>query len=550
MTLPEPQSSTFSSLINDIESGLIKIPQFQRDFVWSKAASSKLMDSILKGYPIGSFIFWKTKERLRSVKNIGNLNLPIPDEGDFVNFVLDGQQRLTSLFASIKGVQVLREKSYDDFSEIYLSLTNEESEQLVFSKSEDLEVGTYISLKDLLFGGLQLLTSYNQNYFGRIEEYKRRIESYQFSIITIKNAPIEVATDIFTRINEGGKSLSVFEIMVAKTYDESKNFDLQEEYERLIGSLSILDYETIPSSTVLQTVSILIEKECQRKTILNLDKALFIETWPFARDAIERAVEYMQSFYRIPVSQLLPYNAIIVPFAYYFSKQRDKPVDHRKYKLQDYFWRCSISGRFSSGVENKLANDIKRIDKIIDDELPVYDWSVDTTAKFIEKNGYFSAGRSYIKALLCLMAFRKPESFIDGSLVNISNSWLKQANSKNYHHFFPKAYLRRQGIDYSKVNHVANIVIVDDFLNKRKIRDKAPSIYMRDFQNENFNLNDTMKTHMINDLSDFGIWDDDYETFFNRRLDVLSQELTSRIIPNETDSVFVPRDIGEDLEEL
>ena len=97
MKLPEPISRTFTGLIADIERGQIKIPQFQREFVWDINKSSKLMDSIIKGYPIGTFIFWKTKERLRSVRNLGDAKLPEPNEGDFTDFVLDGQQRLTSL---------------------------------------------------------------------------------------------------------------------------------------------------------------------------------------------------------------------------------------------------------------------------------------------------------------------------------------------------------------------------------------------------------------------------------------------------------------------
>jgi hypothetical protein len=88
VNLPEPQSLTFSSLMSDIEKGIIKIPQFQRDFVRSKDKSAKLLDSIVKGYPIGTFIFWKTKEELRALRNLGGLNLPPTPEGDYIQYVL------------------------------------------------------------------------------------------------------------------------------------------------------------------------------------------------------------------------------------------------------------------------------------------------------------------------------------------------------------------------------------------------------------------------------------------------------------------------------
>ena len=77
---PKPDSKKYTDLISEIQKGQIKIPKFQRDFVWSIEKTSKLLDSILKGYPIGTFILWETNERLNDIKNIGNLDLPpIPD---------------------------------------------------------------------------------------------------------------------------------------------------------------------------------------------------------------------------------------------------------------------------------------------------------------------------------------------------------------------------------------------------------------------------------------------------------------------------------------
>jgi len=88
MKLPEPQTRTFSSLISEIEKGQIKIPQFQRDFVWEISKSAKLIDSVVKGYPIGEFILWKTNEQLRSIRNIGRLNFP-EKAGENIEYVLD-----------------------------------------------------------------------------------------------------------------------------------------------------------------------------------------------------------------------------------------------------------------------------------------------------------------------------------------------------------------------------------------------------------------------------------------------------------------------------
>ena len=555
MKLPEPANRTFTGLISDIEKGQIKIPQFQREFVWDIKKSSKLMDSIIKGYPIGTFIFCKTNERLRSVRNLGNFKLPEPNDGDFIDYVLDGQQRLTSLFATLKGIKITREEGkVENYDEMYVNLEAKDDEEIVIIDTKNFENHQLIKLNDLLYGSISLLNSFDKKYHTKLDDYRTRINSYNYSIILIRDAALDVATEIFTRINEGGKPLTVFEIMVAKTFDAVRDFDLAEKYKELIENLADISYETISDATVLQTVSILLEKECKRKTILKLDKKKFIDIWDDAISAIESAVEYFRGFYRIPVSQLLPYNALIVPFAYFFYHHKNKPTGDTQKYLQDFFWRVSFGTRYSSAVESKLAQDIKRIDTILAGELPRYDWAVNTSSDFIEDNGWFSAGRSYIKAILSIYAYHQPKSFNDNSIVNITNYTLKIATSKNYHHFFPKAYLQKKlDWDYKDfyINHILNITIVDDFLNKREIGAKAPSFYMKKFSKQNKDLDDAMKTHLINDLDSFGIWDDDYEKFFKQRAKALSREMKKRIIEADIDRTMTAEladDRGEENE--
>src|ERR1700735_127322 len=101
---PDNNNNKYESLFVEIATGQIKLPMFQREFVWDKEQSGKLIDSILKGFPIGTFIFWKTKEELRSYKEVGNHKLPETQKGDYAQYILDGQQRITSLYAIRKGI--------------------------------------------------------------------------------------------------------------------------------------------------------------------------------------------------------------------------------------------------------------------------------------------------------------------------------------------------------------------------------------------------------------------------------------------------------------
>jgi hypothetical protein len=325
--------------------------------------------------------------------------------------------------------------------------------------------------------------------------------------------------------------------MVAKTFDVEQDFDLAESYDDLISELDRVDYETISEATVLRTVSVILKKECSKKVILNLNKFDFIDIWPKAIDATERAVDYFRNYFKIPVSKLLPYNDLIVLYAYFFYHHNERPLGDKEKYLQDLFWRISLTERYSSGTEAKIAQDIKRVDMILEDKLPDYNYSPYSKLipEGIEQNGVFSVGRSYIKAILCILAEQQPKSFADNSIVRISNDWLKQANSRNYHHFFPKSYLKKEGVENTKINHIANITIVDDYLNKRIIGSKSPSKYMEKFT-RNTMLDETMKSHLI-DIETFGVLNDDYDTFFEKRIKAISDALKSKIILQTIDQI-------------
>ncbi len=187
----------------------------------------------------------------------------------------------------------------------------------------------------------------------------------------------------------------------------------------------------------------------------------------------------------------------------------------------------SLSYRYSSSAESRLAQDIRRIDLILKDERPDYsDINVylDSPQSLVDAN--FSAGNSYCKAVLCLLAYQEPKNFQDNGKVILDNSWLKRANSKNYHHFFPKKYLKNKGL--SNGNSLVNITFVSDHLNKRIIGARAPSSYIGDFKDENSDINKALNSHFI-DLDGFGIESDDYKVFREARSKLIFDELKARI---------------------
>lgn len=534
---PKPDKKKYSSLINDIEEGRIKIPRFQRDFVWSIEKTAKLLDSILKGYPIGTFIIWRTSERMNEVKEIGNFKLPETPEGDTVQYVLDGQQRITSLFAAYRGEEIKKNgRKSTNYRDIVVNLDkglDESNDQIITAGPTGERCVPLSAVLNPHHSESQEHSKLNDGETKLISNYFKVFNTYTFSMVFLQKEDIDSAIEVFTRINTGGKPLTPFEIMSAKTYDEEQKFDMQVKWEAFTKELKAINYEGVSSKVVLHLLSLFLSnpKECRKKTILGLDKQAIIDKWEDAISALKDSIDYFRTTYRIPVSQLLPYDSLLVPFAYFFSLSKKQPdSDQRKY-LEEYFWRISLSYRYSSSTESKLAQDIKRMDQILDHQRPDYsDINVILDPETFPDaliNTNFSLSSSYCKAILCLLARQKPKDFQSNGEVRLDNSNLQQANSKNYHHFFPKKYLEDEKI--ANGNSLVNITFVRDGLNK-SIGAKAPSEYINGFKEENPDINEALNSHLI-DIEGFGIWDNNYDAFLKARAQRIFDELKDLLNP-------------------
>ena len=513
---PKPAIYKYHELISHIENGTIKLPKFQRDFVWGIKDTAELLDSIVKGYPIGTIIIWKTQHRLNNVKNIGNVELPNTRTGESVKYVLDGQQRLASLFVSIKGETIKQNGKNIDYKKIYLNLNDDvdESNSIISSTKP---TGKYITVHELLNENLTHLTNNYKSHIEKIGKYMHQFMSYDFSVIEIIDYSIEEAVDVFTRMNTTGKPLSLFDIMTAKTYNENKHFDLLEKYNLLSRELASSSYK-IPGKTLLQCIAINLSGECTKQSILQLNTQNIMDSWEKIIKSIKSTIDYFKSELHIPVSGLLPYDVFIVSFSYFFYRQNNPSVHQRKL-LRKYFWRSSLSHRFSNAVESKLAQDTKRILEILEGRTPEYDNQFHSqlgTSEDVEKY-QFSIADSICKAILCLFCSYKPRSFSDNSEVKLDDTWLLRTNSKNYHHFFPRAYLKEMDYSDKEQNSIANITIISDHLNKIDIGKKSPSKYMLEFKKDNPMINETMETHLIGDMNKFGISDNSYKIFLKMR---------------------------------
>ena len=400
------------------------------------------------------------------------------------------------------------------------------------------EGNVYVSVHDLLTRKMgDLFKQVGSDKSDLVEDYKIKLTTYDFATITIKDYPIDIACDIFSRINTGGKSLTVFEIMVAMTYDEAKDFDLALKYDELLNgndetsaSLSKAKFDTIPAATVLQAVAAITVGSIRAKDILKIRREKFIANWNPMVSSMYTAVDFIRTKLHVPVSQLLPYASLLIPFTYFFYKNNNKrPTEIQAKLLKQFFYWVGLNYRYSGSTEAKIAEDLKKINQIINEKMPKYSLDeLKVSAEDIAET-WFSAGHSYVKAILCLFASQKPRNLDDDSDVILDNSNLKIATSRNYHHFFPKNFIYKN-YPQEEPNLIANIILIDAASNN-KIRAKAPSIYIDEFKNCNSKLTSSLRTHFLGTSKAFGILEDDYEKFIYKRSLLIAEALNEALNP-------------------
>ncbi len=544
--ISKPQSESFIQLIDKIRSGELKLPKFQRKFVWSTQKTADLLDSILKGFPIGTFIIWETNEKFNEHRNIGEVDLPNTPSNKDTLYVLDGQQRITSLFAACNGalVEQPNKKTGLTYKNIVVNLNvrgNNSNEKIVTYKPI---YDRYIPLTEVINFGIdqtiELINRFSKDELKLINHYHQSFTTYNFSTVFLQNADIDSAVEVFTRLNTGGQSLKVFDIMVAKTYDEHQNFDMQEKWQKLLTKLEKVNYGEIKNSIILGLLVFMCDnnKSCVRSNILRLDKQFIIDNWDKAESAIIASVEHFRTEYRIPNSALLPSDSLLVPFSYFFYRKRilnegkpehlkNTPTSIESRLLREFFWRNSLSQRYSAAQETRVSKDIGRIEKILKEQRPTYEETPNSylhPERLIETP--FKSSDGFSKAFLCLLSYYQPKDFDTNGVVHLNDLTLLKKNKMNVHHFFPKAFLKKKGI--GNENSLMNVTLISDNLNKNKIKTKSPKEYIERFSESNSDIERSLKSHLI-ELNGFGIQSNNYSLFLKKRAELVLGKLKERI---------------------
>lgn len=353
---------TIAQAIERIHRNEYLLPAFQRDFVWSAEQIEKLFDSLMKGYPISSMLFWKvkggTKTDFRFYKFLSAFiqyhricNDPIPTDNinDFYA-VLDGQQRLTSLYIGLCGSYAYKDyRKRWDYSEynfptrhLYFNIsrkyTQEESDrEFIFSfvdKNISKENDLFIDKSNEKWFRVGKILALHQDYNYGIDEFaednnidkesKRLLRLLDNVIHTKLNINFyeedeqkpDKAVNIFIRINSGGTALSFSDILMSIAIANCKQMDAKTEIKNLVEHVRSKGFN-ISHDFILKSFLYLYHKDVRSLiTSFNLGFIELVENnWTRIRDAVSNLFDLLRSF-GLTDFTMTSYNAAM-PILYY-----------------------------------------------------------------------------------------------------------------------------------------------------------------------------------------------------------------------------------------
>ncbi|MDB6057251.1 MAG: hypothetical protein JWO95_1095, partial [Verrucomicrobiales bacterium] len=245
----ETKTSFIRDLVADIQKGEVKIPQFQRKFVWKEDQALDLLDSISNNYPVGSLLLWRTNSKLAVERNIGDFKLPKTDDHSPTDYVLDGQQRITVVYSCLGAPpeELGFAAGYDLQEEKFVVLI-ERAAPNVFPMRWLFNTTKLLNFRT----GLQTSQS-AATYQQRLDDVVEAFTSYRLPVVVLKELSVEEVCPIFERINSSGTKLSMYDLMVAATW--SPRFDLNELSKKIATSLEVKGFESIEPTTILKCLT-------------------------------------------------------------------------------------------------------------------------------------------------------------------------------------------------------------------------------------------------------------------------------------------------------
>ena len=525
MKAPEltPTSEKLDRIINRINSGDIRIPAFQRAYVWKQNQILDLLDSIVKNYPIGSVLLWSTSATLKHTRNIAGYKIPDNAMEYPVNYVLDGQQRISSIYATFSDKTEQDENSAQynpdlNIFEIYynfLTQTFIPKNEVVFPNKDVIYLRNFLNGSKLIEALLKLDP---KHHIDASELYSKFI-NYELPVVTIKNREKSEVGIIFERINNTGTKLTTLDLMTAWTW--TGDFHLLESIIELQEELEEKNFGELTQNILLQAISGIIQNDTTTKAITDLTGEQVRDNWEIFCESLRKSIDFISSELNCSHLDFLPFQQQLIGVSKFFSI-KGTPTSNQLKELKKWIWKTSFSNRYSTGQTTEKMNfDIQRIIEIRNDnfeEVSKMKYTI-TESELIETT--FSKANPLTRALLLLLAQKQPMDLVKNTKIDIVLS-LSKYNKKQYHHIFPNAFLKKQGFPYAKIFSLINFCFLPADSNK-KISQKKPSEYFfKLIPQDEFN---SILTSNLIPLKKELYQSDNYNDFLTKRAELIVTEL-------------------------
>ncbi|MEO6563429.1 MAG: DUF262 domain-containing protein [Nitrosospira sp.] len=462
-----PSNPRLASLLTDVARGNIKIPVFQREYVWNDEQIMSLLDSIYRGYPVGSLLLWSTKVSLDHERNVGGFALPKTPEDYPVNYVLDGQQRLTTLYGVFNSdTETADMELADRFNVCFVP----EDESFVHYSAADPQ--TSINLRVILDTTRLLpeLSRFSDEHKATIANLTERFKDYEFPVVTIKDRTNQEVCRVFQRINSSGTSLSTLELLAAWTWSEQ--FDLRNEIETLLDRLADKGYEQLDEVLLMRCLASIVLGGIDADELVDADPSNLIDGMTTLKQAMYATIDFLEKELKIKNVVFLPFPIMIVPIVSFFSMKL-KPTAQQLHALRRWFWFCSFTQRYKAGTNTYVMADIQSMVKLAEG-IPIFDaLRADVDSSLFKRTWRINS--TVAKATICLLAQFTPLSFLTGSSVDLGNA-MSAYNAREFHHIYPKSFLASLGIGFHEANVIANVCLLTSSDN-RIISDRDPGDY-------------------------------------------------------------------------
>lgn len=527
-TLFKEVSYNLAALIQQIDLGIIGLPDIQRPFVWADTKVRDLFDSMYKGYPVGYFLFW-ANANVENVKSIGtSAKQKHPNL-----LIVDGQQRLTSLYAVIKAQEIIRE-NYTKAT-IVIAFNPLEAKFEIPDASVRKNPRFFQNISQIWQADSDIF-EITENFIENLKHTKeitteeiklirrnfnslKNLESYPFSALELStNITEEQVADVFVRINSQGKTLNQadFILTLMSVFWEEGRSDLEEfcrlcrlpskdiaspfnylidpdpdqmlrisvglafRRARLQYVYSILrgkDLETGSFSTERRDVQFELLKIAQAKS-------LNIQNWHEFIKAVKQAGFARQDYISSKVNLLYAY-------IFFLIGREDYKMDLYDLKklIGKWFFMSSITGRYTGSPETVMEMDLARLrgvtaaidfQKVLEDiivsQLTNDFWEITLPMNLSTSSSTSPSLYAYYASLYVLGANGLFSKLKVSDLLQEGLRSKKSALER--HHLFPKAWLYRNGItEQRETNQIANFALVE-WSDNISIQDTAPPDYL------------------------------------------------------------------------